>query len=241
MPHLILVPGLICDHAVWKHQARTLESLATIEVADHGSLDSLAGMAKAILDRAPDRFAIAGHSMGGRVAMEVSRLAPERVARIALMDTAYRRRAAGVAGQAEQAVRQALLDKARKDGMRAMGAQWAQNMVLSDRLSDALLMNAILDMIERKTPEIFEAQIKALLTRPDATPVLRQIQCPAMILCGRQDSWSVLSQHEEMAALIPHSRLVVIENCGHMSTMEQPEAVTAALRTWLEGIHAGKS
>src|SRR5207253_2618505 len=98
-------------------------------------------------------------------------------------------------------------------------------MVHPDRLSDTRLMNAIVDMIARKTPEIFAAQIKALIERPDATPLLSKIKCPALVLCGRHDSWSVLARHEEMVRMMPHSRLVIIEECGHMSTMERPEAV----------------
>ena len=114
-----------------------------------------------------------------------------------------------------------------------MGAVWVQRMVHPNRLPDTVLLNAILDMIGRKTAEVFAAQIKALLDRPDATPLLEKIQCPAIVLCGRQDTWSILSQHEQMAAKIPYSRLVVIEECGHMSTMERPEHVTAAMRNWL--------
>jgi pimeloyl-ACP methyl ester carboxylesterase len=111
-------------------------------------------------------------------------------------------------------------------------------MVHPDRLSDAQLMNAILDMIARRTPEIFAAQIQALLERPDVTAVLPQIQCPALVLCGRQDGWSVMAHHEEMASMIPNSSLAVVENCGHMSTMERPAEVTAALHDWLVRIRS---
>jgi pimeloyl-ACP methyl ester carboxylesterase len=235
-PHLILVPGLMCDAAVWEHQARELGTRTTIEIPNHGSIDSLGGMAEAILNRAPKRFAIAGHSMGGRAALEVFRKAPDRIAGIALLDTAYAPRLAGGAGEQEAVQRYALLEQGRSEGLRAMGARWAQPMVHPERLSDEPLMNAILDMIARKTADIFAAQIKALLERPDAAPVLRAIRCPAVVLCGRQDSWSVLAQHHEMAAMNPHCRLVVIEECGHMSTMERPEAVTAAMREWLTSL-----
>lgn len=232
-PHLVLVPGLLCDAAVWEQQARGLADVAESSIPNHGSLDSLEKMARAILDTAPERFAIAGHSMGGRVLFQVLRLAPERVTKVALLDTASTPRKAGAAGEEEAVQRYRLLDKARREGMRAMGAEWAQGMVHPNRLSDAALMNAILDMIERKSPDIFAAQIKALLERPDARPVLSEIGCPALVLCGRQDSWSVFAHHEEMAAMIPGSRLVAVEHCGHMSTMERPEEVTAALREWL--------
>jgi pimeloyl-ACP methyl ester carboxylesterase len=231
--HLILIPGIMCDEAVWEHQASALRDIADITIPDHGSLDSLTAMADAILERAPQRFALAGHSMGGRVAFEIFRRAPERVTAIALMDTACTPRATGATGAEEAEQRYRLLNKARTEGMHAMGTEWVQRMVHRERLSDTALMKAILDMIARKTPEIFEAQITALLNRPDARDVLPQIHCPSLILCGREDAWSVLSRHEEMAAMIPHGRVVVIENCGHMSTMERPVEVTTAMHNWL--------
>jgi pimeloyl-ACP methyl ester carboxylesterase len=223
----------MCDGTVWTHQARDLATLTTITIADHGSLHSLGKMAEAILQRAPARFAIAGHSMGGRVTLEVFRRAPERVAGMILMDTAYTPRREGVSGDREAEGRHALLDVARKEGTRAMGAVWVQRMVHPSRLADAALLDSILDMIGRKTADIFAAQIQALLDRPDATPLLAGIHCPTVVLCGRQDTWAILSQHEKMSAHIPDSRLVVIEECGHMSTMERPAEVTAAMRSWL--------
>src|SRR5207253_4964483 len=143
------------------------------------------------------------HSMGGRVAFQVFRMAPDRIAGIALMDTAATPRPEGIAGEQEAQQRYRLLAKARTEGMRAMGVEWVQRMVHPERLYDAPLMNAVLDMIARKTPDVFAAQIKALLERPDARPVLREIQCPALVLCGRQDAWSVLAHHEQIAAMIP--------------------------------------
>ena len=234
--HLILVPGIMCDVTVWEHQARDLRDLADITIPDHGSLDSLPAMAEAILKRAPERFALAGHSMGGRVAFEVFRQAPERVMGLALLDTAHAPRRAGPEGEQEAAQRNRLLEKARKEGMRAMGAEWVQRMVHPDRLSDTALIDAILEMIARKTPDIFAAQIRALLERPAATALLPQIRCPTLVLCGREDSWSDLAGHEEMASLITQARLAAIEQCGHMSTMERPVEVTAALREWLTSL-----
>jgi pimeloyl-ACP methyl ester carboxylesterase len=238
-PHLVLIPGLVCDETVWKDQVPALNTVAEISIADHKQIDSLGGMAEAILDRAPARFAVAGHSMGGRVALEIFRRAPQRVTGIALMDTNYTPRPAGAAGEKEAAGRYALLDKARRDGMRAMAAQWAQPMVHPDRVADAALMNAILAMIERKSPDIFAAQIKALLERPDAGPLLPTIHCPSLVLCGRQDSWSVLAVHEKMGQSIGGTRFVVIENCGHMSTMERPLEVLQAMSGWFEQVLRG--
>lgn len=122
---------------------------------------------------------------------------------------------------------------ARERGMRAMGLTWVRGMVHPSRLSDSALMAAILDMIDRRTPDFYAAQIRAMLGRPDATAVLPQIHCPTLVLCGREDTWSPLERHRRLAALIPASTLTIIEDCGHMSTLEQPDAVNAALRWWL--------
>jgi uncharacterized protein (TIGR02246 family) len=232
---VVLIPGLLCDEFVWAEQRRTLSKHADVWIPDHGALDSLTDMAQAVLRDAPaERFALAGHSMGGRVALEVMRLAPQRVQRLALLDTGWLPLAAGIQGEAERASRLALLDNAKKLGMGAMGRQWARGMVHPARI-DTPLFASIIEMIERKTPDIFAAQIRALLARPDAGAQLLAIDCPTLVLCGRQDSWSPLSQHLQMAAIIRGARLRIIEDCGHMSTMEQPEAVTTALAEWLNG------
>jgi pimeloyl-ACP methyl ester carboxylesterase len=232
-PTLLLVPGLLCDAAVWASLRPALELQVDILVADHGTLDSLAAMAERVLETAPARFAIAGHSMGGRVAFEVLRLAPERVAGLALLDTACHPLARGAAGEQERHGRLALLATARREGMRAMARQWVQGMVHPARLGDAALIDAILDMFERKTPDLFAAQIHALLSRPDACGLLENIRCPTLVLCGAQDSWSLPQGHRDMAAAIRGSRLELIEDCGHMAPMEKPAEVSAALATWL--------
>jgi pimeloyl-ACP methyl ester carboxylesterase len=196
-------------------------------------------MAEAIIAQAPPRFAVAGHSMGGRVALEVVRRVPERVVALALLDTGYQPLASGEPGEREVAGRMALVEKARRRGMRAMGWEWLQGMVYPSRLSDALLVNAILDMIARRTPELYAAQTRALIGRPDAAPMLAKIRCPTLVLCGQDDLWSPPHRHEAICDLIPDSSLTVVPYCGHMSTMEQPAAVSQALRTWLEPVAVG--
>lgn len=233
MTHLILIPGLVCDDTVWAAQVAALRNVCTTTVIDHGDRDSLVTMAQAVLHGAPERFALVGHSMGGRVALEVMRLAPARVARLALLDTGYEPLAAGNAGAQEVAKRQALLNIATSQGMRAMGIEWARGMVHPDRRDDTAFMDTIHDMIARKTPAQFAAQIRALLARPDASDVLAAIRCPTLVLCGRQDVWSPWPRHVDIANRIEHSVLVGIEQCGHMSPMERPSEVTAALLDWL--------
>lgn len=229
---LILIPGLLCDETVWAGQITALQGVQA-QVADHGNLSSLTEMAQKILRNAPKRFALAGHSMGGRVAFEVMRLAPERVTKLGLFDTAYKSLAHGDAGEKERTGRHALLQLARTHGMRTMALRWVQNMVHSSRLGDASLIESIVAMFARKTPGVYAAQIQALLNRPDATPLLAAIRCPTLVLCGADDAWSTLSVHQQMAAAIPGSSLVSVAVCGHMSIMERPKEVTQAVVEWL--------
>lgn len=230
---LVLLPGLMCDRAVWGATMEALPPETDIDVAAYGEIDSLGAMAERVLMLSPARFAVAGHSMGGRVAFEVFRRAPERVAGLALLDTNYLPRPAGEAGMREELERKELLSLARREGTRAMGQRWVTNMVHPGRRGDKGLIDAILDMFGRRTADTLAAQIRALLARPDATPLLGTISCPALVLCGREDSWSPLARHEEMARAIPDSVLAVIKECGHMAPMEQPRQVADALAGWL--------
>ena len=202
-------------------------------MADHGHCDTLGQMAERILDRAPARFALAGHSMGGRVALEVLARVPDRVTRLALLDTGFESLASGEAGERERAGRLRLLGLARTQGMQSMAEDWARGMVHPSRLTDAELMESIHAMIRRSSPEVFAAQIRALLDRPDRTALLADIAVPTLVLCGRDDAWSPLSRHQDMAGRIRGSRLVDVPACGHMSTMEKPDVVGRALLQWL--------
>ena len=227
-PCVVLIPGLLCDAAVWRGPCHALSS-ADCFVPAFGELASLTDMARSVLQAVPaSSFSLAGHSMGGRVALEIARLAPERIERFALFDSGLDALASGAAGQAEREARLALLCVAQQEGMRAMGQRWARHMVHPAHI-DTPVFEDILAMIERQTPGIFAAQIRALLGRPDGREALKQLRCPALFACGRQDTWSPLSRHEEMHVLCPGSALVVIEDCGHMSPMEQPAAVSRIL------------
>ncbi len=218
---------MLCDSWIWSHQSAELGKLrefAEIVIPDFRFVRSIPAMAQIVLDRAPEHFSVAGHSMGGRVALEVIRMAGARVERLALLDTGIHPPKAG-----EEAGRNALVDLARREGMDALAGPWLQPMLHPDHLD---LIAPLMTMVKRSTPDTFENQQRALLDRPDARTVLPSIHCPTLVLCGRQDAWSPVSRHEEIAALIPGSKLVVIEECGHMSPVEQPEAVTNALREW---------
>lgn len=232
-PCVVLLPGLLCDAAVWGEQCNALRAADCI-VPSFGTLASLTEMALSVIDAVPaERFSLAGHSMGGRVALEIARIAPQRIERFALFDSGLDPIAGGPAGEQELHSRMALLRLARQEGMRTMGRQWALGMVHPARLGTPVF-EEILDMIERQTPEIFEAQIQALLNRPNGRDALTRLSCPTLFACGRQDAWSPLSRHEEMQALCPGSRLVIIEDSGHMTTMEQPAAVSEALLDWIQ-------
>lgn len=225
---LLLLPGLLCDAAVWA----PLGLAGT--VVDYGGADSLTRMAEIALAAAPPgRVAVAGHSMGGRVAFEMLRLAPGRIDRVALLDTGCHALAAGDAGAKERAGRLALLEMARRHGMRTMAAEWARGMVHPSRV-DGPVFDAVLDMFERRDPVVFEAQIQALLARPDAAPQLAAIRCPTLLLTGEHDAWSPPAQHRAMHERVAGSRLVVVADSGHMSPMEEPAAVRAALLDWLQ-------
>ena len=198
-----------------------MREFAEVVIPDFRFVRSIPAMAQLVLARAPDRFSVAGHSMGGRVALEVFRMSPERVELLALLDTGIHTRKPG-----EEAGRQELIELARREGMAALAARWLPPMLHPNH---AALLAPLTEMVKRSTPETFENQQQALLDRPDARTVLPAIRCPTLVLCGRQDAWSPVGQHEEIAALIPGAKLVVIEECGHMSPVEKREAVTNAL------------
>ncbi|MEO6278204.1 alpha/beta hydrolase [Roseateles sp.] len=233
-PLLVLVPGLLCDDSVWQPQVQGLSGHARCWVAPNDGHDSLPALAAELLRQAPaERFALAGHSMGGRIALEVMRQAPERVDRLALLDTGWQPRAGGEPGEAERRQRLALLAVARESGMAEVARRWLPGMVRPAAQGGAAFAQ-MQAMVERRTPEQFAAQMQALLGRPDAGDVLARVDCPALVLCGQDDQWSPPQRHAAMAALIPAARLVLVPDCGHMSTLEQPAAVNAALADWLD-------
>jgi len=233
---LVLVPGLLCDDWIWTFQIEALADVAAIHVANHGEVDSLGALAEALIAKAPPRFAIAGHSMGGRVALEVARRVPERLIGFAILDTGYEAVAPGEAGEREAAGRRSMLALAKRSGMRAMARSWLQGMVHASRLTDSELIEPIVDMFDRRTPDFYALQIQALLHRPDAKQVFAAIHCPSLVLCGRDDLWAPPSRHETMAKMLRHSTFGSIPNCGHMAPLERPRAVNEAFRSWLESM-----
>jgi pimeloyl-ACP methyl ester carboxylesterase len=232
---VILVPGLLCDAEVWAHQIAALSPLYEVIVPDLTRHDSLPGMAAHILEGAPGRFSIIGHSMGGRVSLEVFRLAPKRVARIGLLDTGVH-----PAPPQELPKRQAMLDISAGQGMTALADAWLPPMVRPGLLdTDPALRAQLYAMVERMTPAIHRQQITALVNRPDAASLLSQIACPALVCVGELDLWSPPDQHVPIAQAIADATMVVFAGAGHMAPMEAPEAVNAALLAWMARPVAG--
>ena len=228
---LVLVPGLLCDERLWQPQAERLADLPDPIIANVIGDGSVSEMARSVLDAAPsaERFALAGLSMGGYVALEVMRVAPERVARLALLDTSAR------ADTPEQtSERRELIELAEKGRFEEVPRRLLPRVLHPDRLDDERLTSTVFGMADAVGPEAFVRQEEAIIGRPDSRETLSGIACPTLVLCGREDALTPLPLHEEMASLIPGSRLRVVEKCGHLSTLERPEAVTAALREWLE-------
>ena len=225
---LYLLPGLICDETIWAAQVAALSELTTVSVPDYGNARSLEEMTRRVLNSAPEKISLAGHSMGGRVALEVFRMAPDRVERLALLDTGVHPLQPG-----ETEKRMALLDLGRREGMEALVDSWLMPMVRPDRRTDDELMTRLRQMCVSAGLERFENQINALINRPDARPLLANIDCPTLVATGREDVWSPVAQHEEIAKEIRDSEIVVFENAGHMAPAETPEEVTEALRRWL--------
>ncbi|MGQ9366081.1 alpha/beta fold hydrolase [Azospirillum sp. A39] len=227
-PALILLPGMPLDAALWEHQTRHLADVADVRVGDVGGAESVAGLAAAVLAAAPPRFALAGLSLGGYVAMEILRQAPQRVDRVALLDTNP------YADSAEQSAnRRAAVDLARAGRLRHVVAGHLPKLVHPDRLKDRALIDSVYAQAERLGVEAYARQQTAIIGRPDSRDSLRAVRCPALVLCGREDALSGVAVHAEMADLIPGARLAVVEQCGHLAAMEQPQAVTALLRLWL--------
>lgn len=223
---LLLLPGMLCNEQQWAHQVRHLADIANVTVADLTQHDSMAGLATAVLATASPRFALAGLSMGGIVAMEIVRQAPERVLKLALLDTNPYPSPPGQQAQFD-GFRQ-LIENGRFLDITKVTLK--PNLIYAD---DPALKQGILHMAEAVGADAYDRQMTAVANRPDSRTSLRQITCPTLVLCGRHDVPCPVSLHEEMAASIPYANLVVVEDCGHLSTMEQPERITAVLRQWL--------
>lgn len=227
---LILLPGLLCDRALWLHQLEHLADVADVTVPDLGSDDSIEGMARRTLAAAPPRFALAGLSMGGYVAHAIMRAAPARVLRLALFDTSARPDT-----EEQTARRRGLIALAEKGRFKGVTPRLLPLLVHPARLEDKPLTAAVMIMAERIGKDAFLRQQKAVMGRPDSRPFLPHYSCPTLVAVGRADAITPVEVNAEMASLIPGAALVVIEDSGHLPPLEQGVATTALLRYWLQG------
>jgi pimeloyl-ACP methyl ester carboxylesterase len=227
---MVLVPGLLCSARLYSAQVEALWRFGPVTVADHTRDDTMAAIAQRILEAAPPRFALAGLSMGGYIAFAIMRQAPERVQRLALLDTSAR---ADTAQQSERRRAQIALAEGGKLGEVADALY--PLFVHANRREDAALKRVVLAMVEDTGAEAFVRQQKAIMTRPDSLPLLSSIKCPTLVLVGDGDQLLPPPISEEIAAGIAGARLAVVSDCGHLATLERPDAVNRALSDWMSG------
>lgn len=233
LPALILLPGMICDSAVWGPQVKALSKLVNIIIADYKGETNLARMAEAVLKIVPTTALVAGHSMGGRVALELYRMAPERVLGLCLLGTECHARPEGEDGEREDQTRAGLLNVARSQGMDALAKAWIPNLLSSHHLGDTSLTDALTSMFQRHSPEVLSNHIEAGRHRPDSSKMLGDIQCPVLVIAGENDSIRPAPPLLEMANNIKNSSFHEIKNCGHMMTMEAPDTVNSLMMEWV--------
>ncbi len=225
---VVLLPGMMCDARLFHHQMLHLSRERAVTIAPITQGERIEEIASGLLDQLPKRFALAGLSMGGIVAMEILRRAPDRVTRICLMDTDALADTPQIAAAREPMIvgaRAGRLDEVMKQAMRPE--------FLAPGPGRVAVLEQVMTMARDLGPEIFVRQSRALQRRPDQQGTLRKIRVPTLILCGAHDGLTPLKRHRFMAELIEGAELHVIEEAGHIPTLETPEAVTAALRDWL--------
>lgn len=225
----VFLPGLLCSPRLYAEQVPALWRYGPVSVANHQDADDVAGIADQILATAPPRFALVGLSMGGYLAFAIMRQAPDRVARLALLDTTAR---PDSPEQTRHRHEQIALARAGRFGevLDTLYQAW----VRPARHGDAPLRRTVRQMADENGPEVFARQQTAIMHRPDSRPGLAAIGCPTLVLVGADDSLTTPEHAREIADGVPGARLVVLPDCGHLSTLEQPAAVTAALVDWLE-------
>jgi len=230
MTTLVLVPGTLCDERLWRGQIAALADVANVTVASVTEDDSVEAMARRLLERSPETFSLAGLSLGGIVAMEVMRLAPERVTRLALLDTNPNppkpEQLEVWSRQIEATERGAFRETVERD--------FLPMLLHPSRYADEALLRDVRGMIDAVGATSFVKQLRANAGRPGARDVLPQVRCPALVLAGRQDRLCPPEMQADLASLLPAAKLALIEECGHLSAMERPEAVAAAMREWLQ-------
>ncbi|ATX65716.1 alpha/beta fold hydrolase [Roseinatronobacter bogoriensis] len=230
MTRILLIPGLVCDAHVWQATLAALDGY-DVAVADVTHQPSITAMAEDLLARHTGDLVVIGHSMGGRVAMEMARIAPARLRGMALLNT-------GMAPlkEGELPKREAMIAFGHSEGMAGLAEKWLPGMMADGIKPDPQVMNGLRAMVQRMTPDIHERQIRALIARPDASQSMPAYKGPLLLITGRQDIWSPIGPHEEIARLCPQARLEIIEEAGHFAPVEQPARVAQLLAGWVAEI-----
>lgn len=224
---LVILPGLMCDSRMFEAQARAFNAIVIDDF--YGPADHLPGMAQHALAVLPHRFSLLGHSMGGRIALEIWRLAPERVERLALADTGVHPVQPGEAQK-----RYHLRDIGLNEGIETLTDIWLPPMIGPAHRDNSALLGLLRTMVINAGVETFARQTEALLHRPNVEELLPSVNCPLFAIVGRDDTWSPVAQHQQFIAQHSYAQLRVIENAGHMAPAEEPEAFNAALWEWMK-------
>ena len=227
MEPIVFVPGLLCTEILYAPQLTAFGD-RPLMVTDHRQHETMQEIAASILEQAPERFALIGLSMGGYIAMEIMRQASSHVSRLALLDTSAR---ADTPEQTER--RETLIKIARKGHFDRIVPLLHPTLVHPDRVEDSNLRSATEEMARDTGAEAFLRQQAAIISRPDSRASLAEVTCPTLVLVGDEDALTPPERAREMHEIVAGSRLEVVPDCGHLSTLERPEAVNAALRDWL--------
>jgi len=225
---LLFLPGMMCDARLYGPQIDAFSYERPIMTAPINDHDTVEALASKILENAPQRFALAGLSMGGIVAMQVFRQAPERITRLALLDTNPKAEHPTIAQN-----REPQMQKVRDGHLRAVMRDEMKPNYLTDGPRMGQILDLCMAMAETLGPDVFINQSRALQSRPDQQETLRAVKIPTLILCGEDDALCPIHRHELMHDLIPGSTLTIIKNAGHLPTLEQPDATNEALAQWL--------
>ena len=231
---IVFLPGLLCNHALFTAQTEILSPNYPILVTDLTQKDSVSGLARQVLAEAPERFSLIGLSMGGYVAFEIMRQDPSRVVRLALLDTSAR-----TDDDATRRRRRGLIALSKQGRFRGVTQRLLPLLVHPDRLEDTDLAQTIMKMATEVGREAYLRQQTAILGRPDSRQLLAKIRCPTLVVCGRQDALTPLERSEEIADGIPGATLEIIEEAGHLVTLERPNKVNRILTRWLHRTHPG--
>lgn len=225
---LVMIPGTLCDASLFKYQIEGLKELAYCQVVDHSTSSELGEVAANILSEISGDFSIMGLSYGGIIAFEILRQAPERIKRLILLNTNYKK-----PSELTRIMQQRFVGMASLGEFREITTHFLKDTMLHPIHAQQVEMRGIvLAMALNTGKEAFIRQIKAQLNRPDSTEDLKKIKCPTLVMTGREDKVCTVELHEEMATLIPNASLKIIETCGHLSTLEQPEVVNQTIWKW---------